>query len=278
MARDATATRPSSRRTCTSPTATRSTGCTPKYRIFTYTFELYPTEKPTVWADHYPDDSKIATQTARNRPAILLPHRPRRPARTRPSAPAPRQQDCGPLFDDLEINRGWSRDAARTRTPRPPGCGRSRTRRPRARMARSSWARASRGQGALVTGAARGPEAPDRNDVDGGVTIDPQPPDRAAGRSRELRPADLLATTSPTPRPRRPPTRSGCSSRPRTAPGPPCSSGSGRRPTSTRRGDPARCRSPAYAGQTIRLVVAAKDGGERQPRRGRGRQHPHPAP
>ena len=38
-----------------------------KYRIFTFTYELYPTETGTVWGDHYPDDSKIAAQTARNR-------------------------------------------------------------------------------------------------------------------------------------------------------------------------------------------------------------------
>ena len=56
--RAATATRPSSRPTCTSPTATRSTGCTPGTGSSRYTFELYPTEKPTVWGDHYPDDSQ----------------------------------------------------------------------------------------------------------------------------------------------------------------------------------------------------------------------------
>ena len=90
-----TATRPSSRRTCTSPTATRSTGCTAKYRIFTYTFELYPTEKPTVWGDHYPDDSKIADADGAQPARRSCSHRPRRPARTRRSAPAPRSRTAG---------------------------------------------------------------------------------------------------------------------------------------------------------------------------------------
>ena len=30
------------------------------YRIFSFTYELYPPETATVWGDHYPDDSKIA--------------------------------------------------------------------------------------------------------------------------------------------------------------------------------------------------------------------------
>ena len=77
-----------------------------RHRIFTYTFELFPTEKPTVWQDHYPDDSKIAPQTQRNRSAILL-------LIDRAGCPYAtlgadyRRADCGPLYDDLEINRGW---------------------------------------------------------------------------------------------------------------------------------------------------------------------------
>ena len=49
-----------------------------KQRIFSFTWELYPTETPTVWGDHYPPDEKIAPQTARNRVgAALLPDRRR---------------------------------------------------------------------------------------------------------------------------------------------------------------------------------------------------------
>ncbi len=77
------------------------------HRIFTYTYELFPTEKATVWGDHYPDDSLIAAQTARNRSALLL-------LIDRASCPyaalgeAATAADCGPLFDDLEVNRGWT--------------------------------------------------------------------------------------------------------------------------------------------------------------------------
>ncbi|HEY6570121.1 MAG TPA: M14 family zinc carboxypeptidase, partial [Candidatus Limnocylindrales bacterium] len=81
-----------------------------KYRIFSYTFELFPPEKKTVWGDHYPDDSKIARETARNREAILmLIDRAACPYAT--LGAEARQADCGPLYDDLEINRGWVRDA-----------------------------------------------------------------------------------------------------------------------------------------------------------------------
>ena len=41
------------------------------YRIFSYTWELYPPETPTVWGDHYPDDSKIAGAVSHNRAALL---------------------------------------------------------------------------------------------------------------------------------------------------------------------------------------------------------------
>ena len=40
-------------------------------RIFSFTWELYPPETSTVWGDHYPPDENIATQTARNRSALL---------------------------------------------------------------------------------------------------------------------------------------------------------------------------------------------------------------
>ncbi|HYO43704.1 MAG TPA: M14 family metallopeptidase [Candidatus Limnocylindrales bacterium] len=85
------------------------------HRIFTYTYELYPTEKLTVWGDHYPDDSGIEAQTERNRSALLLlVERAACPYAALGSAFA--AADCGPLFDDLEINRGWTRNAAGTDT------------------------------------------------------------------------------------------------------------------------------------------------------------------
>jgi murein tripeptide amidase MpaA len=73
-------------------------------RIFSFTWELYPPETSTVWGDHYPPDETIATQTARNRSALLYfltvgscPHQ----TINRTTA------DCGPFFDDTEIARGW---------------------------------------------------------------------------------------------------------------------------------------------------------------------------
>jgi len=137
------------------------------YRIFTYTFELFPTEKPTVLADHYPDDSKIAKQTSRNREAILL-------LIDRAACPyatlgaTARRQDCGPLFDDLEINRGWRRDPKDTDTASSglwvvhnPASTRS--------HGPKQLGDAASGSGVLVTGAAAGKKA-SSNDVDAGVT------------------------------------------------------------------------------------------------------------
>jgi hypothetical protein len=76
-----------------------------RYRIFTFTFELYPTEQPTVWRDHYPPDEVIARETARNRAAIL---------HLIDVAACPYQdaglakRDCGPLYEDFELTRpGW---------------------------------------------------------------------------------------------------------------------------------------------------------------------------
>lgn len=39
--------------------------------IFSFTFELYPTEQVSSHADHEPPDEVIAAQTARNRKALL---------------------------------------------------------------------------------------------------------------------------------------------------------------------------------------------------------------
>jgi hypothetical protein len=75
-----------------------------RQRIFSFTWELYPTETPTVWGDHYPADENIAPQTARNKVALIYlinlagcPY----------AAIGLSQKNCGPFFDDAEINRGW---------------------------------------------------------------------------------------------------------------------------------------------------------------------------
>jgi hypothetical protein len=75
-----------------------------RQRIFSYTWELYPPETPTVWGDHYPPDEKIATATAHNRSALIYflstggcPY----------AVVGQAQLNCGPFFDDMEISRGW---------------------------------------------------------------------------------------------------------------------------------------------------------------------------
>jgi hypothetical protein len=138
-----------------------------RHRIFTYTFELYPTEKRTVWGDHYPDDSNIAAQTARNKSALLLLiDRAGCPYATLGAVYA--AVNCGPLYDDLEINRGWARNAAGTDTAtagtwaegNPAGTTSSGPKQLNAVVS---------GTRALVTGLAAGSSA-GANDLDGGGT------------------------------------------------------------------------------------------------------------
>jgi carboxypeptidase T len=74
--------------------------------IFSFTWELYPTETPSVWTDHYPPDERIAPATAHNRTALLY-------FISAASCPygvigaAQAQAYCGPFYDDAEIGRGW---------------------------------------------------------------------------------------------------------------------------------------------------------------------------
>jgi murein tripeptide amidase MpaA len=136
-------------------------------RIFSYTWELFPPETPTVWGDHYPADENIAPQTARNRSALLYflefgacPHALIQRANA----------DCGPFFDDFEIGRGWQVNPDGTDTA-PAG----------ARFARGAPKRTTLGPTAiqpstlasgrygLVTGLAAGSTA-SANDLDGRTT------------------------------------------------------------------------------------------------------------
>jgi hypothetical protein len=86
-----------------------------RYRIFSYTWELYPPETATIWGDHYPADEKIASQTARNRDALLYfiangwcPY-------TVLGATI-RDRLCGPFNDDFEVVRGWKANPLGTDT------------------------------------------------------------------------------------------------------------------------------------------------------------------
>ena len=108
----ATATRPSSRATCTSPTATRSTGCTAA--IGSSRSPGSSTRPSTTRSsDFYPPDERIAAAVARNRSALLYAI----DMADCPYAPLSRQKtNCGPLYDDFEINRGWVRNPDGTDT------------------------------------------------------------------------------------------------------------------------------------------------------------------
>jgi hypothetical protein len=73
-----------------------------QHRIMAYTIEMYPPD-PSKLGDFYPPDSIIAAQTERNRQAVLYfleqadcPYRS-----------AGLLQNCGPLYDDFEVARGW---------------------------------------------------------------------------------------------------------------------------------------------------------------------------
>ena len=105
-----------------------------------------------------------------------------RPARTRPSGPRARQQDCGPLYDDLEINRGWSRDPKDKDTA---SSGLWAVTNPAATTL--AWPEAAGRRGVGVGRAGHG----GRGGPEGRIErrrrrrhLDPQPSDHAPGRSR----------------------------------------------------------------------------------------------
>ena len=136
------------------------------HRIFSYTFELYPTEQPTVIGDHYPPDEVIPTQTARNRSAILyLMDQAACPWAAIGAAAA--VNNCGPLYDDFELNRGWARNPDGTDTATAGQWGR--TIPAPTNASGPKQLRAASGLRAMVTGGAAGSSAT-ANDLDGGRT------------------------------------------------------------------------------------------------------------
>jgi hypothetical protein len=139
-----------------------------RHRIFSFTWELFPPEKPNVWGDHYPPDEQIAGQMARNRAALLYFIE----ASWCPYATLGRAMQithCGPFQDDFEISRGWqvNPDATDTavRGQWQHGNPASISLGGRLRQLGTS----ASGRLHLVTGAAVAGTA-SRNDVDGGTT------------------------------------------------------------------------------------------------------------
>ena len=130
------------------------------YRTFAYTFELSVTD--------YPDDAKIATETGRNKNAILY-------LAERASCPLAvlgdtvRQARCGVFDDDLEVFRGW--------TSNPDGTDTATT----GKFSRANPAATSSngpkqltnvpsGSRAFVTGGSAGSSA-NANDLDGRTSV-----------------------------------------------------------------------------------------------------------
>jgi hypothetical protein len=136
------------------------------HRIFSFTWELFPPETGSVWTDFYPADENIAAQTARNRGALLYlidiggcPYR----------AIGRQATNCGAYYDDFEISRGWTvnpngTDTATSGTwarqdPGPTSSG----------SYPMQLGTTTSGAQALVTGAPSGTSA-NTFDVDGGTT------------------------------------------------------------------------------------------------------------
>jgi murein tripeptide amidase MpaA len=125
-----------------------------RHRIFSYTFELFPRGggTPRRW---YPPDDVIGRQTRRNRDAILhLMERAGCPYAALSARSESRY--CGPLFDDLEVDRGWRRDPSASDTATDGHWARV-----RARPAQLQLGTAISGRGVLMTA---------QGDVDGGRT------------------------------------------------------------------------------------------------------------
>jgi carboxypeptidase T len=136
-------------------------------RIFSFTWELYPTETPTVWGDHYPADENIAPQTARNRSALLYfinyagcPY----------AAIGQAQRNCGPFFDDAEIARGWTVNPDGTDTATAGRFARGNPAPTTYNGVRMQADATSSGRYAFITGLPAG-SSPNSYDLDGRTTI-----------------------------------------------------------------------------------------------------------
>jgi hypothetical protein len=126
-----------------------------RHRIFSFTFELYPTGGGTP-RHHYPPDEVIGRETRRNRDAVLyLMGKAFCPWSAIGAQAA--KANCGPLFDDLEIDRGWRVDPAGTDTATD-----GRWKRGDPRKSKLQLGSAISGKAVMVTGSAPG------RDVDGG--------------------------------------------------------------------------------------------------------------
>jgi hypothetical protein len=137
-----------------------------RHRIFSYTWELYPPETGSVWTDFYPPDERIAAQVRRNRGALLYlidvggcPYR----------AIGHDKTQCGPFNDDFEISRGWLTNPDGTDTATSGQWVRGVPATTSSAGATIQMATATSGIVTLATGNTAGATA-GSNDVDGGTT------------------------------------------------------------------------------------------------------------
>jgi carboxypeptidase T len=133
-------------------------------RIMALTIEMYPPEHSDL-GGFYPPDDVIATQTSRNQEAVLwLLEQADCPYR---SAGLP--ADCGPLYDDFEAGRGWTVNASGADTATGGAWERGTPQKTKNGGGVKQILLPQSGEAELVTGAAAG-AAVGANDVDGGTT------------------------------------------------------------------------------------------------------------
>lgn len=133
-------------------------------RVFSFTLELYPADRSDPDRS-YPPDEVIAAETSRNREAML---RVIEYADCPYAAIGKERMLCGPMFDDLEVDEGWTVDPEGTDTAtagawdlgNPQG-----TDALGPKQMETAWS----GRWAYVTGLL-GDACPACNDVDGGAT------------------------------------------------------------------------------------------------------------
>jgi carboxypeptidase T len=133
-----------------------------RHRIFMYTFELYPShEQVSSTARFYPADERIGPQTERNKDAILYLIEQ---AGCLYGVIGKAVTNCGPLYDDFEVFRGWKADPLGTDTVTDGAWERG-------NPSATRWQAGTvpSGSRALVTGAAAG-SSESANDLDGGPT------------------------------------------------------------------------------------------------------------
>jgi hypothetical protein len=136
-----------------------------RYRIFSFTWELYPTEQSSAAKDHYNPDEIIGRETRRNRSALLYSLR----VAGCPWAVVDLEQaNCGAFYDDFEGPKGWRANPDGTDTATSGRWERGAPQ-PTSSNGAKQPAKVTSGMRAFTTGRVAGRSA-NANDLDGGVT------------------------------------------------------------------------------------------------------------